>query len=208
VKLELRTRISKVLKSSRPLTDELQSFDSGVEDEKCTVLQNAVHVPYSIYHACGQNENNLTNISAWQLFLLLEWQSRKRRRAMSIPYRLFKRKDLNDPEKPEKWYGFVKSRGRYPLHKLAERISNETTISTADVYAVLKALVDIIPKILGDGFVVVLGELGIMRTSIGTVGAESKNDFTEANIIRRKIVFTPGTLLTDAVKLFAFKKVK
>jgi predicted histone-like DNA-binding protein len=142
------------------------------------------------------------------LLSIKEKRNGKRRRCMSIPYRLFQRRDPNNPDNPKKWYGFVKSNGRYPLHKLAERISSETTISTADVYAVLIALLDVIPKILSEGFVVVLGELGYLRTTIKTKGVENKKDFTQRNIIGRKIIFKPGTMFADAVKEFEFKKKK
>jgi predicted histone-like DNA-binding protein len=125
---------------------------------------------------------------------------------MSIFYRLFQRRNPQDVTAPHKWYGFVKSVAKYDLHRLATRISRESTISEADVYAVLTSFLGVVPMVLDEGFIVDLGEFGSFRTSIGTIGADAEADFTINNIIRRKIVFTPGKLLKNAIKNFTFRK--
>jgi predicted histone-like DNA-binding protein len=125
---------------------------------------------------------------------------------MSIFFKIHQRRNPLEPTAPPKWYGSVKSIGRYSLYKLATRISRESTISQADVYAVLTSFLGVVPLVLDDGYIVDLGEFGSFRVTISSEGAETEAEYTVANINKRKILFTPGKLLKHAIRNFELQK--
>ena len=125
---------------------------------------------------------------------------------MSVHYNVISRRNPKDPTAPDKYYGIVKSLDTYSLHQLAERISDESTLSEADIYATLAAFLKVVPKILNEGFIVDLGEFGAFRTSISTEGVEVESEFNAANIKKGKIIFAPGMLLKDAIRNFKYVK--
>jgi predicted histone-like DNA-binding protein len=125
---------------------------------------------------------------------------------MAIFFRTHQRRNPLEPTAPQKWYGAVKSIGSYSLYKLATRIARESTISEADVYAVLTSFIAMVPQVLDDGYIVNLGEFGSFRVTISSQGAETEAEYTVSNIEKRKILFTPGKLLKNAIRNFNFQK--
>lgn len=53
-----------------------------------------------------------------------------------------------------------------------------------------------------------LGELGLLRIVVSSKGAETKETFTAANILRPRIAFYAGTRLREAVAGLHFKQVE
>jgi hypothetical protein len=57
-----------------------------------------------------------------------------------------------------------------------------------------------------DGQTVSLGELGSLRLTLGSEGAEKAKDFEASMIKNVKIVFTPGKMLKEEMAKAGFQK--
>lgn len=75
-----------------------------------------------------------------------------------------------------KFYASAKMTGEVSINKLIERIEKISTVSGADVRAVLYALVDVIPDRMSDSNIVQIDGLGSFRISISSEGHETAED--------------------------------
>ena len=88
-----------------------------------------------------------------------------------------------------KWYGRTHMLGTTGIEELAQRIQNRCTVRESDVLAVLTELSDAIAEILAAGYQVRVPGLGIFHTTVTTERADSKEEFTDANIKKLNIKF-------------------
>ncbi len=102
-----------------------------------------------------------------------------------------------DTDAPKKWYATAKSTGTADMAELCMLIAARSTVSSADVKAVLDNLNFVIDFQLKSGRTVKMGEFGSFRLSISSEGAETKEDFTSSMLKTPKIVFTPGAALRE-----------
>ena len=79
---------------------------------------------------------------------------------MTVKYNVVERGNPSDREAPKKFYPSIASSGRKTLRQIAGRITEISTVSTADTMAVLEALLTVIPQELVAGNVVELGDFG------------------------------------------------
>ncbi|MDD6494592.1 MAG: HU family DNA-binding protein [Bacteroidales bacterium] len=92
-----------------------------------------------------------------------------------------------------KWYARTVYIGERNLDYIAERVSYSTTVTKADCYAVIKALIREIDDRLSSSYKVKLDGLGTFYTQISSNGAVEKEEFTAAKNIRRVMVrFQPS----------------
>ena len=84
--------------------------------------------------------------------------------------------------------------------QLSRRVSMQTTVSRADVVAVLISTVENLLDALQEGKQVDFGELGKFRLQILNEGAESLEKFTSTNITGVNIQYIPGE---DLKNIFA-----
>ena len=82
--------------------------------------------------------------------------------------------------------------GELTLKQLSKRVSSQTTVSRADVSAVLIATVDNMIDSLRAGEQVDFGELGKFRLQITSRGADSLEKFTASCITGINIQYVPG----------------
>ncbi|MFV0268120.1 MAG: HU family DNA-binding protein [Draconibacterium sp.] len=68
----------------------------------------------------------------------------------------------------KKYYASAQTTGDMTLPKLTASIEKVSTVSGADIRAVLYAMVDVMKSALADGQIVRLGDLGSLRISIPT----------------------------------------
>lgn len=106
----------------------------------------------------------------------------------------------------KKFYASVKQLGTLNLAELASDIADNTTVSETDAYAVLKSLEKQLPKQLSRGFTLKLGDFGRFRLSISSTGHETEEDVTSSSITKRRINFTPGKNIRNALELIEFIK--
>ena len=93
---------------------------------------------------------------------------------MAVKFKVVKRKVLNGAEKDSvKNYAIAKTSGTSDLNKLCKLICSRSTLSSADVKAVLDSLNWAMDLELSSGNVVQLGEFGNFRMSINSEGTNT-----------------------------------
>lgn len=111
------------------------------------------------------------------------------------------------PGKSEKkWYASANTSGEKTLEGLTTDIEKISTVSGADIRAVLYALVDVMTTSLADGQIIRLGELGSMRVNISSEGKDKAEEVTVATIKGAKIIFTPSTKIKTMLNNLKYEK--
>ena len=128
--------------------------------------------------------------------------------ARTVTYTVVPKINPRDRESEPKFYGNVKSSGDINIREMAERIQQSCTVTKADVYAVLVALEDVISESIQKGEIVRLMDIGTFRVGISTKGVLKEEDFNDALIKKTRILFRPGTILSEALANINFTKVK
>lgn len=116
---------------------------------------------------------------------------------MAVKFKVVKRKVLNGAEKDSvKNYAIAKTSGTSDLNKLCKLICSRSTLSSADVKAVLDSLNWAMDLELSSGNVVQLGEFGNFRMSINSEGTNTPEDFDATKIKGARIIFSRSALRT------------
>lgn len=128
---------------------------------------------------------------------------------MATTYKLVQRRNMHKgaTEGSKLFYAQAKSMGTSGMERLCSMISERSTVSSADVKAVLDSLIYVMKLELSDGKIVQLGEFGNFRVTFGSAGTETEKEFTAAKIRRPKYTFTPGKALRDQAKVLNFERV-
>lgn len=126
---------------------------------------------------------------------------------MSISYSLTQRVNLKDPTAARKFYAIAKSNGEETTRQLATEISKRSGISSAEVYAVLEAFIDLIPERIAEGKIVRLGEFGSFSISLSSEGSEKAEDFNATLIRGNSLNFRPGKLVQKVLDTVEYTKV-
>jgi len=106
----------------------------------------------------------------------------------------------------KKFYASTKISGEMTLDKLTKSIEKVSTVSGADIRAVLYAMVDVMKTTLDEGKVVRLGDLGSLRVNISSEGEDEAKKVTARSIKGAKTVFTPGAELKHMLKNLKYEK--
>ena len=129
-----------------------------------------------------------------------------------ITYKIQKTRNPKYPETPY-YHGVAVKTGELDFEKLAKRINNSTTVTTADCYAVLKSMKDNIIEALTEGQVVVLEDLGRFQVSLQgksySAATMADEEFSPSEMIRgHRIVFRPDPdLKKEVAKDFKLKRI-
>ena len=126
---------------------------------------------------------------------------------MAINYTVVERKNLIDPNQPNKFYASARKSSEMSLVDLAETIADMSTVTSIDTLAVLEALLKVIPKELSKGNSVKLGDFGGFYTTIKSNGSETEEDFTNSLIKRTKINFRPGHRVKNVLNNIQYSKI-
>ena len=127
---------------------------------------------------------------------------------MSIKYNIVERGRPGHPEKPKKYYPSLQSTGRVTERDLAEEASDMSTLSTADVMAVIEALLILIPDHLANGEIVELGEFGNFWVRFRAEGVDSPDKVRGKQINRLIPRFMPGKQFKWVLKAVEFEKLR
>lgn len=100
-------------------------------------------------------------------------------------------------DEPKKAYAKAQISEELSLKDLSRQVASQTTVSRADVSAVLISTVENLLEALRAGKQVDFGELGKFRLQITSRGAVSAEKFTATNITGVNIQFVPGEDLRD-----------
>lgn len=124
---------------------------------------------------------------------------------MSIKYNIVQRGEPGVPGGgTKKYYAIANSRGTIGIDELTTEIASLSTVNGADVQAVLFGLMETITKFLDKGNGIELGDLGYLRVSFSSEGAETEEEVSPAAITRRRILFRPGKKLRKMLKGLEF----
>lgn len=112
---------------------------------------------------------------------------------MSIKYKVVGRKINIAPKKGQVLYG------AQPVYlddisfkRLCSRIAEYSSVTSADVKAVIDRMLYVMNEELLNGRIVRLGELGSFRLSFGSASVEDEKEFKSSLIRTPKILFTPA----------------
>jgi predicted histone-like DNA-binding protein len=123
-----------------------------------------------------------------------------------LKYKLVEKSNPRDLTAPKKFYASHVLSGKKTLGNISRDIEDISSLSRGDISNVLQNLVDQIPKYLLEGQTVSLGELGTLRLTLSSEGAEKAKDFKASMIKNVKIVFTPGKMLKEEMAKAGFQK--
>ena len=126
---------------------------------------------------------------------------------MSVKYKLIQRKDTDAGPGSKLYYAQAVSAGEMTLDELCEDIAESSTVTSADVKAVLDRLGWILSKNLKAGRIVQVGELGNFRMTLGSSGAPTIEEFNSSLIRKPKVSFHPGKRLQETRSLVSFERI-
>lgn len=105
-----------------------------------------------------------------------------------------------------KYYGSVNCNGDISTNEMAQRMQLESTLTKADILAVLSSLENVIVDSLRNGEIVRLADLGSLSIGITSKGVDIEKDYTSALIKGAHIKFRPGPALTSFLKEISYYK--
>jgi len=106
----------------------------------------------------------------------------------------------------KKYYASPVQGREITLEGLTKGIEKTSTVSGADIRAVLYALVEEATAGLSEGRIIRLGDLGSLRITISSEGREKPEQITAAAVKKAGVIFTPGKKLQDMLKTAKFTK--
>lgn len=109
---------------------------------------------------------------------------------MSLLYKKYQNK-IKSSKTYGKWYGRAVILDTISTRQLAEEVSHATTVTYADVVAVLAELTTAIKSHLQNSQAVVLDGIGRFKVAVSSTGADSRTDFKASNIRRYRINYFP-----------------
>ncbi len=126
---------------------------------------------------------------------------------MSLKYSITEMKNMLNPEEPALFYARSQVREEIDIYQLAREMSYSTTLTDGDILNVVFALIHKTNEHLAQGDSVSLGEFGKFQMQVSSRGAQTKDDFTHANIKKVKVQFRPGRMIRTAVSDYKYERV-
>ncbi len=106
----------------------------------------------------------------------------------------------------KKFYASAKMDGELTLEGLTKSIEKMSTVSGADIRAVLYAMVDVLTDSLADGRSVKLGDLGNLRVSLSSEPRATEDEVNSSCIKNSRVIFTPGKQIKSMLKDLSYVK--
>ena len=106
-----------------------------------------------------------------------------------------------------KYYASPVMDGEMDIDALTKAIEKISTVSCADIRAVLYSLVDVAVDGLSRGAIVRMGDLGNFRISISSEGRAEPKDVNASAVKKASILFAPGNRLKEMLKNMKYTKV-
>ncbi len=98
------------------------------------------------------------------------------------------------------WFPKISGSGQADLREIANILHKRSTASEADVFLIVKGLVDLIPELLADGRTVKLDELGTFRVHAKVRTSDSPDSVTVKNIEQLRVSFRPDKWMKNVLK--------
>lgn len=126
---------------------------------------------------------------------------------MSIKYNIIERGQPGvEGGGTKKFYASSVTSGTSGIEELSDRIEKISTVSGADIRAVLYSIVDVVPDLLSNGNIVTIGDLGSFRVSISSDGSDTAEEVNASNIKKAKILFRPGKKFKTMLNNLEYQK--
>lgn len=123
---------------------------------------------------------------------------------MAVSYQLEERENKLSEGKEKKFYARCVQNGVLSFEEICAIISDRGTATKGDALVVIDGFLHTMIQGLREGKIIDLGDFGRFQISVSSQGAEKKEEFTQANITHRRILFRPGRALRDMVKTLQF----
>jgi predicted histone-like DNA-binding protein len=118
---------------------------------------------------------------------------------MALKFKAVPRKNPRDLTVPAKYYAQIVNKGEITLRPLAEEIADISTVSNIDSMASIEGFIRIVPKQLGLGNIVKMGDFGTFRLTLNSEGVATPEDLTSAHIKKYTVHFRPGKLFKQVL---------
>lgn len=125
---------------------------------------------------------------------------------MGLKYVVAKQRFGFDETRSEKYVAKQVITGKVSFSKLCSQVGQICGAHRGTVQLVIAGLVDVLVNNLDDGKSVQLGEFGTFRPSINSKSSDTEEDANAGSIYRRKIIFTPGGALKNAMNSTAITR--
>lgn len=122
-------------------------------------------------------------------------------------YSVVQRKNPQDKESEALYYAQPVWGTEIGIRKIASQISKYSTLTAADIAAVLEAFLDLLPDWLKEGHSVRLGDFGIIRIMFKSDGKDTADDVSSADINHVRAVFRGSSQLKKELSDLSFEKV-
>jgi len=106
-----------------------------------------------------------------------------------------------------KYYAQAITDGVMDIDGLTKAIEKISTVSGADIRAVLYSLVDVASDGLSRGANIKINELGNFRISISSEGKVTPKEVSAASVKKASIIFTPGKRLKEMLRDLKYNKI-
>ena len=105
-----------------------------------------------------------------------------------------------------KYYPRIYDRRKIKFDEISHRISNISTLSSIDIAACLEAFTNLIPELLQENRIVVLGDLGTFSLHIRSTASVTEKEVNRTNINDVKIAFRASNRTKGMFKLAKFSR--
>lgn len=122
---------------------------------------------------------------------------------MAVPYIVI---EQENPGNRNEMIYFARtiSDGTIDIDELIRQLEKMSTLSGADIQAVIYGLVKLASHHLSNGKIVELGALGTFRITINSEGRPSEEEVDEDSIRRARVTYRPGKLIRRMLKRITF----
>lgn len=125
---------------------------------------------------------------------------------MPIYFNVVPRKNPLQPQDQPKYYANIVGEGKTTLSDLAKHAASVSTVSKADILAVLESTFSKIADDVADGKIVYVGEYFTLQAGGSSEGKDTAEEVNAASIKSVRTIFRPGKMIKDALKLASFQK--
>ncbi|MPS64201.1 MAG: DNA-binding protein [Chryseobacterium sp.] len=125
---------------------------------------------------------------------------------MPITFNVVPKKNPQQPDNPPKYYANIVGEGKTTLADLAKYAATVSTVSKADILAVLESTFSKIADDVADGKIVYVGEYFTLQAGGSSEGKDTPDEVSASSIKSVKTIFRPGKMIKDALKLATYKK--
>lgn len=125
---------------------------------------------------------------------------------MPITFNVISRKNPLSPNEPPKFYADIVGNGETTFDDLAKYASTASTVSKADILAVLESTFSKIADDVADGKIVYVGEYFTLQAGGSSEDKETAEEVNASCITSLKTIFRPGKLIKQAMKLAEVRK--